>query len=96
MSHQALVWIDQDECMGAGTCEQIAPDLFKPIGDGLWAVAESAPFFAAEVVFSGKTGPGEGPAGHQGQARVPGDLMEAVVDAVEECPGECIYVEPAN
>jgi len=82
--------------MGAGTCAQIAPEVFKPIGDGLWAVAESAPFFSAPMVFSGGNGPNEGPAGNSGKARVPSELLDYVVDAVDECPGECIYMEPAS
>ena len=96
MSHQALVWIDQDECMGAGTCEQIAPAVFKPIGDGQWGVAESYPYFTTPTTFSGRVGPGEAPGGFEGRARVPDELMEAVVDAVAECPGECIYLEPRH
>ena len=28
-----------------------------------------------------------------GQARDPGGLLDLVVEAAEECPGECIYVE---
>ncbi|HEY1465877.1 MAG TPA: ferredoxin [Acidimicrobiales bacterium] len=26
-------------------------------------------------------------------AAVPGDLEDAVVEAAEECPGECIFIE---
>ena len=28
------VWIDADACMGAGTCAQIAPDVFQARHDG--------------------------------------------------------------
>jgi ferredoxin len=33
------------------------------------------------------------PGGSAGMAAVPGDLEEAVVEASEECPGECIFIE---
>ena len=96
MAHKALVWIDQNECMGAGTCEQIAPEVFRPVGDGLWAVAEGANYFSEPVVFDGEDGPGHGPSGFAGKARVPEELMDLVLEAADECPGECIYVEPAT
>lgn len=85
----AAVWIDPAECMGAGTCEDIAPDVFAKRTDGMWAVKESAALFGTETVFDGVNAPD----GMTGQARVPGDLLDIVVEAAEECPGECIYVE---
>jgi ferredoxin len=33
------------------------------------------------------------PGGSAGMAVVPTDLEEAVVEASEECPGECIFIE---
>jgi ferredoxin len=33
------------------------------------------------------------PGGAASQASVPSGLEEAVVEAAEECPGECIFVE---
>jgi ferredoxin len=33
------------------------------------------------------------PGGSAGMANVPSDLEEAVVEASEECPGECIFIE---
>ena len=96
MSHKALIWIDQNECMGAGTCEQIAPEMFQPIGDGLWAVAENAQYFQQPVVFDGGAGPNHGPDGFTGKARVPEELLDIAVEAIDECPGECIYMEPAS
>jgi ferredoxin len=33
------------------------------------------------------------PGGSAGMAGVPADLEEAVVEASEECPGECIFIE---
>lgn len=90
------VWIDPSECMGAGTCEDIAPEIFKPTGDGLWVVAETRPHFSHTVVFDGSTAPGHGPDGIAGQARVPLALLDDVIAAAEECPGQCIHIEPAR
>ncbi len=81
--------------MGAGTCEQIAPEMFQSMGDGLWAVAESPAFFEQPIVFDGGAGPGHGPAGSTGKARVPEELMDLAPEVIDECPGECIYMEPA-
>ncbi len=74
------VWIDQDLCTGDGLCEEIAPDVFTLLDDGLAYVKE------AGKVFSD-------PGGAEGLAAVPGGLDEAVIEAAEECPGECIFIE---
>lgn len=89
----ATVWIDGDACMGAGTCAQVAPQVFHERHDGTWAVKESTPYFDETIVFDGLGGPGHGPEGVEGRARVPEALLEEVIDAAEECPGECIFVE---
>lgn len=87
------VWIDGDACMGAGTCSQIAPQVFESRRDGIWAVREDSAYFEEGVVFDGGNGPGHGPNGFEGKARIPAGLLDAVVEAAEECPGECIFVE---
>jgi ferredoxin len=74
------VWIDQDLCTGDGLCEEIAPAVFTLLDDGLAYVKEG------DRVLSD-------PGGAKGQAPVPSDLEDAVVEASEECPGECIFVE---
>lgn len=89
----ATVWIDGDACMGAGTCSQIAPEVFHPRQDGTWAVKEDAPHFDERIVFDGLAGPGHGPEGFEGKARIPESLLDLVIDAAQECPGECIFVE---
>ncbi len=35
------------------------------------------------------------PGGAAGMALVPADLEDALRDAAEECPGECIFIEQA-
>lgn len=83
------IWIDNDECMGAGTCEQIAPELFASRRDGTWAVKEDGRFFGETKVFDGEGAPD----GSSGRARVPEHLVDLAFEASDECPGECIYVE---
>ena len=87
------VWIDPDNCLGAGTCAQIVPDVFHARGDGLWAVKESGRYFDVEIVFDGKSERGHGPDGPAGRARIPAELVEMVTEAFEECPAECIHFE---
>jgi ferredoxin len=74
------VWIDQDLCTGDGLCEEIAPAVFTLLDDGLAYVKEG------DKVLSE-------PGGSEGLAAVPTDLEDSVVEAAEECPGECIFIE---
>jgi ferredoxin len=85
-----MVWIDQDLCTGDGICEEICPDVFVGRDDGLWVVKEEASHWGKTIVFDGA----EAPEGSRGVARVPDSLIEATVEAAEECPGECIMIEP--
>ena len=39
------VWIDQDLCTGDGLCEEIAPDVFVLLDDGLAYVKEGDKVF---------------------------------------------------
>lgn len=91
-----MVWIDQDLCTGDGICEEIAPDVFLGRDDGLWVVKEEAQHFGSTIVFDGLEGEGHGPEGSRGLARVPDNQIDIVVEAAEECPGECIMIEPYN
>jgi ferredoxin len=91
-----MVWIDQDLCTGDGICEEIAPDVFVGRDDGLWVVKEEAKHFGSTVVFDAGSGDGHGPEGSRGVARVPDAMIDDVVEAAEECPGECIMIEPYN
>jgi ferredoxin len=89
----ATVWINSDACMGAGTCAQVAPAVFHQRHDGIWAVKEDRSHFGSMVVFDGLPGEGHGPDGADGRARVPEPLLDIVIEAAEECPAECIFVE---
>lgn len=74
------VWIDQDLCTGDGLCEEICPDVFTLQDDGLAYVKDG------DKVMND-------PGGVQGMVVVPEGLEDAVTEASEECPGECIFIE---
>ena len=74
------VWIDQDLCTGDGLCEEIAPDVFALLDDGLAYVKDG------DKILSD-------PAGAEAVAPVPAGQEEATIESAEECPGECIYIE---
>jgi ferredoxin len=78
------VWVDQDLCTGDGLCEEIAPEVFTLLDDGLSYVKHGP------TVFANSRGQQQGSAG---SANIPDHLLDAVIDAAEECPGECIFVE---
>ena len=94
--YKMMVWIDQDLCTGDGICEEIAPDVFEGRDDGLWVVKEEARHFGSTIFFDDVGGDGHGPEGSRGVARVPDNLIEDVIESAEECPGECIMIEPYN
>ena len=73
------VWIDQDCCTGAGLCVDHCPDLFVVLEDGIGYV------HVGRLVIT-DAAPTAVP--------VPRRHEQAVIDAVERCPGECIYLEP--
>jgi ferredoxin len=85
------VWIDQDLCTGDGLCAEIAPDVFAMHTDGLAYVKE-----VSWPNLFGEDGKGEGPKYQmaEGMANVPDTLLDSVIEAAEECPGECIFIEP--
>lgn len=83
------VWIDQDLCTGDGLCVEIAPSVFAMHTDGLAYVKESS--------WPSLAGPGGGQEPvyrmADGMASVPEPDLDAVIDAADECPGECIFIE---
>jgi len=79
------VWIDQDLCTGDGLCEEIAPDVFTLLDDGLAYVREGDKIYA--------TAKGN-PQGADGMADIPDGQLDGVIESAEECPGECIFIEP--
>ena len=79
------VWIDQDLCTGDGLCEEIAPDVFVLLDDGLAYVKADGTIYAESKGNS---------QGSQGVATVPAGQEDITVESAEECPGECIFIEP--
>ena len=61
---------------------------------GYEVVKEEEEYFGRTVVFDGADGEGHGPEGARGLARVPDSLIDDVIESAEECPGECIMIEP--
>ena len=74
------VWIDQDLCTGDGLCEEICPSVFTLLDDGLAYVKQGDDVLSL-------------PGGVEGLANVPTGMEDAVAEAAEECPGECIFIE---
>jgi ferredoxin len=73
------VWIGQDLCTGDGLCEEICPQVFTLLDDGLAYVKEG------DRVLND-------PGGSTVVAGVPEGYEDAVAEAAEECPGECIFI----
>ena len=82
---QMKVWIDQDLCTGDGLCEEIAPDVFTLLDDGLAYVKEGS------TVYAEAKGNKQGA---DGLANIPEGQLDGVIESAEECPGECIFIEP--
>jgi len=78
--HHMKVWIDQDLCTGDGLCEEIAPDVFAMLDDGLAYVKDGDKILSE-------------PGGAEAVAPIPEALLEATIESAEECPGECIFIE---
>jgi ferredoxin len=74
------VWIDQDLCTGDGLCEDHCPDVFTLLEDGIAYVKENG---------HALNDPGQ----WDSLAPVPRSLQKAVINAAEDCPGECIFIE---
>lgn len=74
------VWIDQDLCTGDGLCEEIAPDVFVLLDDGLAYVKEGDNIFDDQ-------------GGAEGLSNVPPGQEKAVIESAEEYPGESIFIE---
>jgi ferredoxin len=74
------VWIDQDLCTGDGLCTDHAPAVFTLLEDGIAYVKQ------ADRVLNDPGSAGS-------LASVPPQLERHVIQAAEDCPGECIFIE---
>ncbi|MBA3303907.1 MAG: ferredoxin [Actinomycetota bacterium] len=75
------VWIDQDLCTGDGLCVDHCPEVFVLLEDGI-----------SYVVDDGRVC--HDPGGAEQTAHVPDRRAGDVIAAAEDCPGECIFIEP--
>ena len=86
------VCIDQHLCTGDGICVEICPSVFDMHQDGL--------AYVKEPDWPNLYGPKGSPKGEpvhkmsEGMATVPDEDIDALIEAAEECPGECIFIEP--
>ncbi|GAA4548287.1 ferredoxin [Pseudonocardia xishanensis] len=71
------IYVDQLDCTGAGQCEQLAPDVFALLDDGLATVRDADGEPMAD---------GGAPSG----AVVDASRTARVLDAIDVCPGACI------
>ena len=87
------VWIDQDLCTGDGLCVEICPGLFDMHDDGLAYVKEAdwSSLYGRDNPRTDKSDPVLQMAAVT--ATVPDELAEAAIEAAEDCPGECIFLE---
>ena len=76
------VWIDQDLCTGDGLCTDHCPQVFVLLDDGISYVRDATIGLVAND-----------PGGRLSAVPVPARLEQLVIDAADDCPGECIFVE---
>ena len=76
------VWIDQDLCTGDGLCTDHCPEVFVLLEDGI------------SYVVDPELGVLNDPGGPESLAAVLVKHEAGVVAAAEDCPGECIFLEP--
>ena len=74
------MWIDQDLCTGDGLCVDHCHDVFMQLEDGIAYVREGGMSL-------------NDPGGSGSLAVVPVRNVQAVINAAEACPGECIFIE---
>ena len=85
---QLKVWIDQDLCTGDGICVELQSGIFAMHDDGLAYVKDVG---WSDIYNGAGTDPVNKMA--EGLATVPKSHADATIEAAEECPGECIFLE---
>jgi ferredoxin len=76
-----FVWIDPDQCTGAGLCVDQCPDLFVVLEDGIACLVGADGQPRTEEVGAAAVMP------------VPRGLVDEALAAALSCPGECIFLE---
>jgi len=72
------VWIDQPACVGNGICAEICPEVFVMTDGDIAYVRDGDRLL---------------PGGETGMLTVAPGLEAAVIEAADECPAACIYIE---
>ena len=85
------VWIDQNLCTGDGLCAEICPSVFELHTDGLAYVKNSIEKLGSTALIGNDGQPLY--QGTSGVAEFLPELEDAVLEAIAECPGECIFME---
>lgn len=99
MAEQMRVWIDQDLCTGDGLCEATLPAVFgRNDDDGLYYVKEPHwpdIYGPDEAVTDAdpKIKHGQGQTTRPDYVSLPPELLDTAIEAAEDCPGECIFIE---
>jgi ferredoxin len=70
------VWIDQTECTGVGVCVDACPRMFVVDSSDGLAYVETGGLRY----------------GHNQPAPIADAVLEAVIDAAEDCPQNCIFI----
>ena len=71
----------------------VARDQLRSIVERIERLEEEKKAIADDIkdVFAEAKGNAQGA---EGLAEIPDGQLEAVIESAEECPGECIYIEP--
>ena len=82
------VWINQELCTGDAQCADVCPEVFfMHEGEGNYlAYVRDAGDSGCDPSGTPKLRKGDG------RAEVPRSMEAAVVEAAEDCPGECIVL----
>lgn len=80
---EVVVSIEQVDCTSCGLCEEVEPKIFYIANDGIAYVKEEGSDTPQEPVI----------VGFAGTVAVSSALLNNAIDAAEECPGECIYLQ---
>lgn len=83
---ELVVSLDQDICIACGLCSEIAPLQFYAGEHNFAYVKDAGPEDPVEAKYIGLAG----------RVAVGNGIEDAVIEAAEECPVECIYVEVSD
>lgn len=71
------VWVDNDLCTGGGLCLETAPEVFAHNKEGICCVKDGTKLVS----------------GPEALVVVAPEHHDKVMQAADDCPGECIFIE---